>query len=295
MSTAGKSVGTALVLLFILGLTYFLFWYGSADGMEAEVRLPILAIAGIVSLLVALTLASLAFAAVGLADKNQALALPDGSIRAVIALSLIVLFAICAVYLYGSLAGGCELKELRLSTIEEVTALQGQAARADSQIEVFSVFPPVASQPPAEPPKGPFTVRYRSRMSSQAADFAKQLLILIGTLVTSVSSFYFGSRAAESARGSVSGMSSPMITAVSPSKLEGGKNNQEVTIAGTGFDGSAQVKLVQGDNTLLGKNVHAVGSSIVCTFDIDDKRTGAWSLVVVIGDSQSPRYPVQIE
>ena len=45
----------------------------------------------------------------GLSDKSQALALPEGSIRAVIALSLVIIFAILTVFLYGTLASGTQL------------------------------------------------------------------------------------------------------------------------------------------------------------------------------------------
>jgi hypothetical protein len=310
MSTAMKSLGTALVLLSVLGLTYFLFWMGSSAGMGSEIRLPMLAIAGIVSLLVALTLAALAYAAVGMSDKNQALALPDGSVRAVIALSLVVLFAICSVYLFGSLAnGGGDLKDLKVDSIEEAKALVDRAARPDATMEVISVFPPLdgtatpnglganqpsTTNPPPPAPKGPFTVRYRYRLGSQAADFAKQLLVLIGTLVTSVASFYFGSRAVQSARNAVSGTVSPKITAVSPKKLRSGETN-EVTIAGSGLDSVDHVKLVQGDNIVLGKNVQDTESSVICTIEVDQKMAGDWSLVVETGDSQIARFPVQIE
>ena len=62
--------------------------------------LPLIAIGGVVVLIFMLTVVAMMFSILGLANKDQAMALPEGSIRAVIALSLIVLFAILSVFLY---------------------------------------------------------------------------------------------------------------------------------------------------------------------------------------------------
>ncbi|GAF90533.1 unnamed protein product, partial [marine sediment metagenome] len=55
---------------------------------------------GVVSLLIILTLIAIAFAALGLTEKGQALSLPRGSIRAIIALSLIIIYMITGIFLY---------------------------------------------------------------------------------------------------------------------------------------------------------------------------------------------------
>jgi hypothetical protein len=71
-----------------------------AQTKTPEVILPILLITGIVSLLVTLTLIAVAFAALGLTERGQALSLPRGSIRAIIALSLIIIYMITGIFLY---------------------------------------------------------------------------------------------------------------------------------------------------------------------------------------------------
>jgi hypothetical protein len=62
--------------------------------------LPLLAIGGVIVLILMLTVVAMVFSVLGLTNKAQAMGLPEGSIRAVIALSLIVLFAILSVFLY---------------------------------------------------------------------------------------------------------------------------------------------------------------------------------------------------
>ena len=98
------SIALVALLFILIALAAALSFWGPAHSTP-EVLLPILAIAGILALLDALALVSIAFAAFGLDDKTKALALPEGSVRAVIALSLVVLFAkSCSIFLYASLS-----------------------------------------------------------------------------------------------------------------------------------------------------------------------------------------------
>lgn len=68
-----------------------------------EEALPTLLIAGVVALLVALAGLIVLLTAAGLEDRRAALGMPEGSIRAVIALMLILLFSIMAIFLYASI------------------------------------------------------------------------------------------------------------------------------------------------------------------------------------------------
>ncbi len=66
--------------------------------------LPLVAIGGVVVLVLLLTAVATLFSILELTDGKQALGLPEGSIRAVIALSLIVLFAILSIFLYNGIS-----------------------------------------------------------------------------------------------------------------------------------------------------------------------------------------------
>ena len=88
----------AVMLLVAFGLRYLL-----CISTEEMIRLPILAIVGVMALLFCMAVISVAFAALNLSDKTQALALPEGSVRAVIALCLIVLFAIMTIFMFWKL------------------------------------------------------------------------------------------------------------------------------------------------------------------------------------------------
>lgn len=207
----GGAFGAGLVLILLPSLA-LVFGIGRF-AREPVLGLPILAIFGIMILLGALALISTLFARLGLASISDALALPPGSIRAVIALSLIVLFALISVMLVQSLG-----RPFKLEGLSE--AAKAELVR-DPSNRVTAVIPvacePSAGNPPAsaaspasgaraQPGKaesacavGPFsyTVYLGQDPGGEATELAKQLLVLIGTLMTSVTSFYFASRSGE--------------------------------------------------------------------------------------------------
>ncbi|MES0090797.1 hypothetical protein [Mesorhizobium sp. M0030] len=165
----------SLVLILILAASYFLI----KSDISVVVGLPMLVVGAVVVMLCLLASMSVLYASFDLQDKTQALALPEGSIRAVIALMLIVLFAILAIYLFGSISSG------------QLTALDGLSEGQKDQVTQMHPGGDVIS---VLTDKGTYRVWVRTESSAAGVDFAKQLLILVGTLVTSISSFYFGTR-----------------------------------------------------------------------------------------------------
>ena len=108
-ATSG-AFGAGLVLIV---LPCAALYFGIKDiSAEPIVGLPILAVFGIMILFGALALISTLFARLYLSDASQALALPEGSIRAAIALALIVLFAIISIMLYQSMSKPYEITDL---------------------------------------------------------------------------------------------------------------------------------------------------------------------------------------
>ena len=193
------------------------------------VGLPVLAIFGITILFGALALISSLFAGLKLSSTTEALALPPGSIRAAIALALIVLFALISVMLYQSLTKPYELAGL---DFEEKNAVVKEQRVLVLAIKPGRCLPPKVANgasAPAAPSSGTsapagddcppqareYTVHLRQPPGAESADLAKQLLVLIGTLMTSVTSFYFASRTNEAA---TKNMLSALESAVVPPK-----------------------------------------------------------------------------
>ncbi len=145
-----------------------------------EIVLPLVVIVGVVALLATLALTAATFGLFKISDKHQALGLPAGSIQAVIALSLILIFAVVALYASGD-TGSQQLESKGL------TAAEYQA------IPSAQVVTTIRREEQGE-------VRYdvvRSVEDTAAKDINTQLLTTVSTLVVAVAGFYFGSKSAQ--------------------------------------------------------------------------------------------------
>ena len=161
--------GISLVMLAVIaGLVY-------ARGLDQpEILLTLLVIAGVVILLAAL--GGLVALLNGFANlnNNEALGLPQGSIRAVIALSLILIFAMISVFLVGAMRG-----DTNLST-----------GLTEAQVAQFGPDRLVTIVPGASP--GTFDVETVTQPTDMSQQLSQQLLTILGTLVTALVAFYFG-------------------------------------------------------------------------------------------------------
>lgn len=143
----------------------------------------ILLVAGFVSVTLLLYLGTIVLRAAGLTTKEEALGMPEGSIRALIAMSLILMFAIIGVtVLYAGMGG--EQTQSNGITSAQIERLE------NVQIIAISVVDPAAS-----PGSERFNVTSRTELSQAGHDFGLQLLTTVSTLVVAVAGFYFGSRA----------------------------------------------------------------------------------------------------
>ncbi|MCB0182465.1 MAG: hypothetical protein KDI62_29845, partial [Anaerolineae bacterium] len=126
-------------------------------------------------------LVSLIFSVFGLSKPEFALGLPEGSVRAVIALSLIVIFVIFGVYLFSAIDGDTTLSRgLPLEQTQHM--LENMAGRLD------------AVRCNESGGETTCDVLLHVESSPEGKDLAKQIVTTMATLVTAVSSFYFGSR-----------------------------------------------------------------------------------------------------
>lgn len=143
----------------------------------------VLLVAGLVSVTLLLYLGTIILRTAGLSSKKEALGMPEGSIRALIAMSLILMFAIIGVTVLYSGMGGEPIQSNGIS--------QAELERLENvQIIAISVVDPAAS-----PGTERFNVTARPELSPAGHDFGLQLLTTVSTLVVAVAGFYFGSRA----------------------------------------------------------------------------------------------------
>jgi hypothetical protein len=150
--------------------------------------------------LVVLLVAALAiiFAVLELASKDQPLALPEGSVRALIAFSLVLIFVLLGAFLYKSVTdlGPC-------STLTRIT--KAEIDELNKDYVVFSVPAKNADGTPAKDDKqnALYDVTYYVKHNKDADDFAKQIFTTLATVFVSVISFYFGTSAATSGAGAI--------------------------------------------------------------------------------------------
>jgi hypothetical protein len=177
--------GLVLVVLPSVGLFLGVDWIDQ----HPAVGLPLMAIFGILILFGAMALTSTLFRRLGLSDRSEPLALPPGSVRAAIALALVVLFAIISIMLF--------------QVLSQPYVIRGVAAQAKDELlkqpanRVIAVVSMACAASGVE--GGCFDVHVARPHGEESTDIAKQLLVLIGTLMTSLVSYYFAARTAAQA------------------------------------------------------------------------------------------------
>ncbi len=202
--SAGRWAHGPLVQLLLLGLVLLAAGIGFAGlrelmrpgnnpfpGFESVVLL----IAGFVTVTLLLYVGTIVLRALGLGTRREAMGMPEGSIRALIAMSLILIFAIIGILVFRSGGDG---------TIETSTGITRDDIRLlrDSGAEILDIDAAGVAPDGTEPV---FDVRLRSPMPAAAHDFGLQLMTTVSTLVVAVAGFYFGSRSVSAATRALGG------------------------------------------------------------------------------------------
>lgn len=229
---------------------------------------------GVISLFIVLVSTSMILSQFGMLDKRQALALPEGSVRALIALLLIIIFAIASLFLYDRIENN--RTEEFIVTEDTYNALDSNRIYSSEFIE------------PEEGEEG--TIYYKVQLlleNEDGTDFAKQLLTTISTLVVALAGFYFGTRSVAAAKGATAQLL-PIIRKVNKEgegpKAEG-KENEVITleIIGENFENPKAVELQRTDERLIRcLNIMSTKTEIRCTFTIPagSKEGEKWDLYV---------------
>jgi len=260
-------------------------WLREKNLWVPEVALPILIITSLVALVAALAIASAILAALGLSDREHALGMPQGTVRAVIALGLLVIFSVSSMFLFNELEYTSTLRCLTQDQFD--TLFKENAERID-----YSEQERKQACETEEADEIFYRVRLRIEASEPKRNFANQMLTIVGTLVGTVSGFYFGSRALAVARG-IGVPSLPVITGIDPKEGVAGK---DVTVkvfganlASVGSVGA--VKLSQADQPdIVATKVQIVSDNqLECVFDLKGKAPGKWDLIVLDDAGKSDR------
>lgn len=191
---SGREGGPRLLLYASLSLVAIAGIYVGAvllldtAGIELpEISLPLLLLLGLAALLLTVAIVAVVFSRYRMSDRSAALALPEGSVQAIIALSLILIFAIMSTFLYATLLRG-DVKTSRGLTQEQIATLP--------QENIVSVRNTGEED---EAGNALYDVELRVQANDASQEFSKQLLTTISTLVVAIAAFYFGSKATSAA------------------------------------------------------------------------------------------------
>ena len=185
----------ALVGVVVWGVPYAVEQLQKQGGFRPEIILPVILLIGLITLIGALAGLAATFSRLGLASETAPLGMPEGSVQAVIALGLIIIFAIVGVYLIGG---------------EDPTRLLPGLTRAE-----FEVLPTGSIVEIRGIGGGRFDVRVAAPDSNQH-ELALQLLTTVSTLVVAVAAFYFGQKSVGEASKAI-GIASPALTGLGQS------------------------------------------------------------------------------
>lgn len=192
-------------VLLLLVLAVGLAWFVSQNA-EDPGRATFNFIALVIIFMAALTLAASVFSGLKLANVNEAFGLPSGSVRALLAIGIMILFVVFGLPIVApSGSGPARLQDRPFRTFQtDAMALPKttQELRAQGLTVVVTDYgQPAVPAPPGQVavPARPAQLEVFTTTTARPAeelDFSKQLLTAIITLLTSVISFYFGSRSA---------------------------------------------------------------------------------------------------
>ena len=158
---------------------------------------------------------------------------------------------------------------------------------------VGAATPGGGTAPPAgggTPATSLYAVTYRIAPNPASEDFAKQLLVLIGTLVTSVAGFYFGAKAVADAQDSGGAGPPPTLLGVTPTVVQRGGDPQQVNITGSNLNSATQAQIVSGNVRITDPNVVSNPGQVQAHFLIRaDAPLGTWDVVVTDAAGQIAR------
>ncbi len=266
----------------------------SGEASRPEVLLPLIVITGVVALMATLAVAAALYGLFSISDKTQALGLPAGSVQAVIALSLILIFAVVALYASSS-SGGEQFTSSGLTEAEFQAIPPSQIVSSTAKKENGAVTYEVV----------------RSIEDPAKKDLNTQLLTTVSTLVVAVAGFYFGSKSVQEGNKAAIEAAGPnrslIVTPTSPHEM-GNAEPLEVKVqsvpAGAQLNWSlhddAQGQLIRYESGEFIYNpsseMAGSGKSATLTFEqVDDPSTSA-SLIVNFpetGADEDAAHPVE--
>lgn len=206
----------SVVFVLVAGYCVYQFYPNKLGNTEEAMALSAVVLTGLFLIVLLMAALVIVYQVLGLSDPGQALALPEGSVRALLALSLVLVFVCLAGFLYNevnhglTLAGerkqinGVELADLRAEFVVAYEPVRNEKNEPvfEQKKDANGVLVVAADKTPVyDTTKPVYNATYYMKRSKDADDFAKQIFTTLATIFVSVISFYFGSSATSSGVG----------------------------------------------------------------------------------------------
>jgi hypothetical protein len=266
-----------ILVVIVASGAFLLYRLTTGANADPELMMGILVVVAIATLMTVLFILAAGFSSMSLTDPRQALGLPEGSIRAMIALVLIMVFIIFGIFLFRKVG---ESSSVYFGTV---------TTTSDAKIPTDkpAIFTPVADG-------SGYYVYVLEPINDEGKRLAQQLITTVGTLVVAISSFYFGSTitsAASAKKEREELPSAPTIKDVTP--REGAKGKQvNLDIEGTGLNSPRAVRLLRGSEAMVCTDLLSSPTKINCKVLIDKEPGNKWDIVIENADGTTAQLPV---
>jgi hypothetical protein len=249
-NVTGVGILATAAFIIVLSLLGVFLWAMINHFSEGTFSLSVLALGGVIALLGALLLFTALIKLLDLQSRDQALGLPEGSVRALLALALLGLFAILVSSVLNPKSQDKTFSGLRQ---EDINALIQHNPEARDIVQI----PEVNSQPPT------FKVTFSSTLRQD--DFAKQMLTLVGTLMTAVISFYFGATTVRTTDDSTQRPPTSVVTPLVSPNTARPNISSDFRVTGIGLSGVTQVEAVgpPGTSLVTATDLNVVNDNLV--------------------------------
>lgn len=167
----------AAMCLASVPLSIWVLTRGPNNRFYSDVLFPGILAAGFVVLLLTIALTVALFKALGLDNRSSPLGLPEGTVSALIALVLILLFGMIGIFVFlnGSFVQtSTGLTRDEVTRIDPSELLRVDCVKDSGGVELCSIDRVI-------------------KRDQASADIGKQLVTTVSTLVVAIASFYFGS------------------------------------------------------------------------------------------------------
>ncbi len=211
------AAGMAIVAVFLMYMIWVVFDRVLPASPQGFGPVAALVLVGFAAFLGIMNILSFSAHALQISDAKQAFGLPEGSVRAILTISFIVLVGVLASYLVTSSDNHSAYSSKPIVLLSDVSfadasAREKSASLADGLVSVVhaqaKAAPAAAAQPamraltdavPATDPPMLYDVYFYSKIDHRLGDdVSKQILTMLSTILAAMIGFYFGAKPGES-------------------------------------------------------------------------------------------------